>query len=522
MSSREHVGPSSRIEPGSEQQATNSPSEAISIPQRQVSGRWSKQKSKFGGIRAASRNVKKRSPKQNVPKAVAQAAQYARNPAHDFHKRRQEIASKRASAKKVAAQFTAQSTRWPAKTLAPPRTTAHVETHMIQYNKKVVPGLANQQVQRQQEQTIYQLKRKIYALQNQIHHSQVEAATVKVNPSEQPLAIGDIPLPQNSPRKVKAQSTPKSATNEAQQIRSTEVNSRTVESRPSETKAAKSPKSASQSSASESDESEHKSQPARSKSDSSKVRCSPELKLTTIDYDTILKEVKSRRTSSSSSSSSSNSSSSRTSSCDRDVLSLSDTVELPVESIKSVHGPTAAKKPRRDSLNWAKTLSDSSPERSTPVVTESQIAIRTATRPLDVTNSSSVQIDEWADYQTRLIQAYALQARKSVQGTTPGLHHQPQDPALYSPSLAQYPSQYSQFPAQLVHTPIPPPPPPVTTPSITVAPIINVRVDNAGHRHRRIRDLTHEEQARYQAEAVDKKKGAKKRLKKRIIRDRKQ
>lgn len=258
---------------------------------------------------------------------------------------------------------------------------------------------------------------------------------------------------------------------------------------------------------------------------------------TVIDYDSILQEVhpqaiisrkRSLSQSSSSSASSSNSSStdsssssdqfkhsrSRSTSCDRDVLLLQEPVDLLQDQKEEEAEVNLNQRTRAHQLNQNAENNRSISTLSS--ITERQIAIRTATQP----HNGSREIDK------RLIQSYALNVSPPHSNTSQVYGHPPTYLPLqiaehfqhWPPAQAQlHSSRASQYPFHVYQ-----PPPPSATPTFApvIAPVINVRVNNAGRKQRGKQRLTDEELKRYEKEKVDKKRGAQKRLKKRIILER--
>lgn len=529
MSLNEHVGPSSRIgDPGSEQPTTLTENTTPETAPP-VSARDSKRNSPSGfeKVQTSSRNIqKKRSPKQRVPRAVIQAAKTARNPAQDFRNRKQEIGKQEIHIRQKAQKFLSRGQRWrrsPASRAAPPRDPDRAN-HLIQYQKKGGdPVIVTQQVQRRQnfqDQTIHALANAVRAIQQHLHLGQsgsnIPEGNHPTTTENQTVSVENIPLP-NTVFPGQSNNAP------VTQLPQGESNIGLAKSRAE----------------------------------------SPILEAKTVDFESLEREVKRRRSTSSSSSSSSSessSSSSSSSSCDQDVLNLAtDPLEVNSDSNRNVQ-ITKAKTPPPDKFAWAHNLSDSSPEKepyshAAANITESQIAIRTSTRPdipvdYDLGQHEIDKLQELA----HVIGSYA--AHKGHEQFT---HHPPwaanheqfaQDPpwatrftnhepfaqhppwatrytnheqfAPISPWSAQnqtqYPWQYSRYPPQVLQALATPPPPPPAA-STVISPVISINIDSGRSKHRKT-DLTPEEQTKFNAEVADKKKGARKRLKKRIIQER--
>lgn len=224
MSAHEHDGPSeNRIAPGNENHTGNSSSNS-NWPNHQASEQHlnSNSKPKVEKINSASRNIKKRSPKQNkVTKAVTQAARFAKNPAHDFHRRKREVENQRANARKAASQFVPKSNL--CRMRPPPRN----QEHMIQYNKRHDPIIANQKVERRQEyqeQTINKLKQELRKITQLVCENSQNKSSSELVPNRNPaashnnipptqpiveeyiptiLATRDIPLPNSVPASIR-------------------------------------------------------------------------------------------------------------------------------------------------------------------------------------------------------------------------------------------------------------------------------------------------------------------------------
>lgn len=520
MSAPEHSGPSSsRIVTG-EQKTTEegrptgeiATTSADSQPKQWAKANRAKQGSK-AGTSGKSHNIKRRQHKPKVPNAVAQAAKYARNPGQDYRQKQQECTQRNEKVRQQASQFRAKSTPFRVK---PP---ARSNERIIQFNRRPDPIIAQDQAKRRadhQDHTINELKKQVYLLQQQIQLTELHSAAA----NRVPISVSDIPLPDSSnlsvpspigdnflvdKSNVEPEIGPKpDATNNSN--RSTESNSRTVQSRSSEERAAQSQTSVQQKTASD-------------QSKESKVcdtKASPDLTVAKIDWDALALEVKRRKsTSSESSSSSDTDSDSSDTSSDQDVLSLSGHSEVVKD--KSVDDTPANQVARPDNFEWAHNLSDSSPDcspkpqpPSTTSVTERKIAIRTVTQTEQqvipeptIEQRRFEELQEIARNQARLLQAYGLPANYLQPGHA---------------GLTQHPAQY--WPQLFAPPPPPPPPPAAPAPIIKVAPVIQVRVDNAGPRRRRKQDLTPAELKTYQAESEGMKRGAAKRFKQRILKGR--
>lgn len=202
-------------------------------------------------------------------------------------------------------------------------------------------------------------------------------------------------------------------------------------------------------------------------------------------------------------------------------------------------------------MAWAQNLSDSSPEREPYIpapahITESEIAIRTSTRPGIPVDSDLGQheIDKLQEL-AHIIDSYAAhkgheQFAQNPPWAAQSMNHEqfarnapwsPQYtnheqfapiPPWYAQEPPQYPWQCSRYPPQVLQAlaTLPPPPPPPPAASTVVSPVINISIDNFGRSKHRKADLTPEEQTKFNAEAADKKKGARKRIKKRFIQER--